>query len=107
VRRTIVILLVAIMLAGGLCPAFAASAPKVTAAPSNTVSSGTSASGGHLEYYYEDAPCFNCHGTGTCPLCHGTGTYRMYGQSVPCDRQCSACSGSGVIPSLRSRWVAD
>lgn len=83
------------------------SAPKVTAAPSNTASSGTSASGGHLEYYYEDTPCFNCYGTGTCPLCHGTGTYRMYGQSVPCDRQCSACSGSGVIPSLRSRWVAD
>ena len=39
--------------------------------------------------------CPVCYGSGSCKLCHGTGTYRNYGQSVPCDRKCSACGGTG------------
>lgn len=39
--------------------------------------------------------CPICYGSGNCKLCHGTGTYRNYGQSVQCDRKCSACGGTG------------
>ena len=40
--------------------------------------------------------CLSCHGTGTCPICKGTGRYSNYGQTVPCDRKCSSCRGSGT-----------
>ena len=39
--------------------------------------------------------CPVCHGTGACTVCHGTGSVRQYGQTVPCDRACSACGGTG------------
>ena len=39
--------------------------------------------------------CSVCHGTGTCQTCHGTGSFRMYGESTPCERYCTACGGTG------------
>ncbi|MBR4457892.1 MAG: hypothetical protein IKS31_02925 [Clostridia bacterium] len=63
--------------------------------------------GYHPEYVYEDRTCPYCYGTGLCKLCHGTGTYRMYGQSVPCDRQCSYCGGNKTVSVLVVRWVPD
>lgn len=39
--------------------------------------------------------CPVCHGTGTCTICHGSGSVRQYGQTVACDRACSACGGTG------------
>jgi len=50
--------------------------------------------------YRHDTSCFNCHGSGNCPLCNGSGIYRNYGQEVecvPCDGLgiCATCDGSG------------
>ena len=63
--------------------------------------------GGHIEYVTVTEKCFNCHGSGICPLCHGTGTYRNYGVSVPCEKDCGTCGGTGELTHVDARWVYD
>ncbi len=62
--------------------------PDVTARPSETSSDG------HWEWQTVEKDCPSCVG-GTCPICDGTGTYHLYGQSVSCPRDCTACDGRG------------
>ena len=62
---------------------------------------------GHIEYVTVTEKCFNCHGTGICPLCNGTGTYRRYGQSVSCDKKCGTCGGAGEWTRVDAQWVYD
>lgn len=78
-----------------LPPATSAPTPPPNPAPNSNF---------YVEYVYEDVTCFNCHGSGICPLCSGTGTYRMYGQSVPCDRKCSTCGGAGSYKQLVPKY---
>lgn len=65
-----------------------------------------SSSGGHWEWRTVERDCPSCSG-GRCPVCDGTGTYRLYGESVPCDRYCSACDGQGTITQQEYVYVSD
>ena len=51
---------------------------------------------GHWEWQKVKVDCPSCVG-GICPLCNGSGVYRMYGQSIPCERRCSVCDGLGYF----------
>ena len=51
--------------------------------------------GGGGGSYGGSGTCQTCYGSGSCKLCHGTGTYSNYGQSVPCNRKCWSCGGTG------------
>ena len=63
-------------------------------------------SGGHWEWQTVEKDCPSCVG-GRCPVCNGTGTYRLYGEAVPCDRDCSACDGKGTITQQEYVFVND
>ena len=67
----------------------------------------TNSPGGHIEYVTVTENCFNCHGSGICPLCDGTGTYRNYGVGVPCEKDCGTCGGTGKLTHVDARWVYD
>lgn len=83
-------------------PALPTEAPAPTAAPP----ADAGASGGHWETVSVEVDCPSCT-NGVCKLCHGSGTYRLYGEAVACDKECSACDGAGSYTSTRTVWVND
>lgn len=98
------------LIAGSNCYASAAPTPEPTSPPitvEEESESATASTGGHIEYVYADKPCPMCHTTGDCWMCHGTGVYRMYGQTVDCDKFCSYCNGTGYYQVLEPVFVAD
>lgn len=81
-------------------------APEATTTPAPTPEARpTDNTQWRMQTVYRDQICPICFGSGDCTLCQGTGTYRRYGVSVPCDKECSYCGGTGSVPILVTEWV--
>lgn len=51
--------------------------------------------------HYEQQTCYQCGGTGQCPVCSGEGSYEdRHGENIECNNcygsgKCSVCNGDG------------
>jgi len=60
--------------------------------------------GGHWERVEVQVDCEACT-RGTCDLCKGTGSYSRFGVTIPCERDCQSCNGTGYWTVHDMVWV--
>lgn len=84
-------------------PAIATPTPKPTAQPT-PLPEMPSTSSGEWVWVEVEKDCPSCV-NGTCSICKGTGVYRLYGEEIPCDRDCSSCDGRGTYISYDYQYV--